>query len=64
MPGRLDAIDKLSEEELTLTDVALVGQYALALSFASGHATGIYTCRYLRDLASASEPDSDSDERG
>jgi DUF971 family protein len=49
--GRLATIDELPQEELTLADVALVGQYALALSFASGHATGIYTFRYLRDLA-------------
>jgi len=50
--GRLDAITELAEEELRLTDVALVGQYALQLGFESGHGTGIYTFRYLRDLAS------------
>lgn len=34
-----------------MTDVQLVGQYALALAFKSGHSTGIYTFRYLRSLA-------------
>jgi DUF971 family protein len=48
--GRLDALADLPADELVVTDVALVGQYALALSFASGHATGIYTFRYLRQL--------------
>ena len=51
-PGRLDAARELPEEELRVTDVALVGQYALGIGFASGHATGIYTFRYLRTLSS------------
>jgi DUF971 family protein len=41
----------LSPEELTLTEVVLVGQYALQIGFASGHSTGIYTFRNLRSLA-------------
>jgi DUF971 family protein len=49
-PGRLDAARELPEDELRVTDVALVGQYALGIAFASGHATGIYTFRYLRTL--------------
>jgi len=39
-----------------LADVALVGQYALQIAFASGHATGIYTFRYLRQLAAGEAP--------
>lgn len=35
---------------MQLTDVGIVGQYALSIAFASGHATGIYTFRYLRSL--------------
>lgn len=50
-PGRLDRAGQLDEKELTLTDVSLVGQYALQLAFASGHSTGIYTFRHLRGLA-------------
>ena len=49
--GRLDHLSELSEDELRLTEVALVGQYAVQLGFASGHGTGIYTFRYLRELA-------------
>jgi len=36
---------------MTVSEVGLVGQYALQIGFASGHATGIYTFRYLRNLA-------------
>jgi DUF971 family protein len=50
-PGRLDNLRELSPEELTLTEVVLVGQYALQIGFASGHSTGIYTFRNLRSLA-------------
>ena len=64
VPGRLASVEELPPPELQLQEVGLIGQYALMIGFASGHATGIYTFRYLRDLASASEPDSDSDERG
>lgn len=50
MPGRLDRVAELGEDELKVTDVGLIGQYALQIGFASGHATGIYTFRYLRSL--------------
>ncbi len=53
-PGRLDALAELPDEELRLTDVALVGQYALQIGFGSGHGTGIYTFRYLRALGEPS----------
>ena len=36
---------------LTVTDAELVGNYALRLTFSDGHATGIYTWEYLRELA-------------
>jgi DUF971 family protein len=49
-PGRLDALRELPEAELRLDNVALVGQYALAIGFQSGHATGIYTFKRLREL--------------
>ena len=48
--GRLDSARELPAEELTVQDARLIGQYAVALSFASGHSTGIYTFRYLRTL--------------
>jgi len=49
-PGRLARIKSLSPEELRINDVTLVGQYALQVAFESGHASGIYTFRLLRDL--------------
>jgi DUF971 family protein len=49
--GRLDALTELTDDEQQMTEVALVGQYALQIGFASGHGTGIYTFTYLRGLA-------------
>jgi DUF971 family protein len=48
--GRLDRVTELPPDDATLTGVTLVGNYALSLAFASGHATGIYTFRLLRSL--------------
>lgn len=45
--------EELGESAVELDDVFEVGQYALGLTWADGHATGIYTFRYLRDLAKA-----------
>lgn len=56
MPGRLDRVAELGEDELKVTDVGLIGQYALQIGFASGHATGIYTFRYLRNLSELEGP--------
>lgn len=50
MPGRLSRVKTLSEGELRIRDVTLVGQYALQIAFESGHATGIYTFSLLRHL--------------
>ena len=49
-PGRLSRVTQLGADDLRLTDVKLVGQYALQIAFASGHASGIYTYSYLRHL--------------
>ncbi|MBI5435248.1 MAG: DUF971 domain-containing protein [Planctomycetes bacterium] len=35
--------------DLTHTSVRLVGNYAVSLSFADGHDTGIYSYQFLRD---------------
>jgi DUF971 family protein len=56
VPGRLDAVRDLANDELVLTDVGLIGQYALQIGFASGHATGIFTFRYLRSLGESAPP--------
>ncbi|MDQ6773223.1 MAG: DUF971 domain-containing protein [Actinomycetota bacterium] len=52
-PGRLDRIEKLAPDELRLEYVKLVGRYALQLGFKSGHDTGIYTFRRLRELTTS-----------
>ncbi len=50
MPGRLSRAKTLDAAELRISDVSLVGQYALQIAFESGHATGIYTFSLLRRL--------------
>ena len=37
-------------EELVITDVSVVGRYALNFRWSDGHETGIYSFRYLREL--------------
>lgn len=36
---------------LAITSMRPVGQYAYAIGFSDGHASGIYTLEYLRELA-------------
>ncbi len=50
MAGRLSRVKSLSDAELKIRDVTLIGQYALQIAFESGHATGIYTFSLLRHL--------------
>jgi len=50
MAGRLSRVNELSEDELRIKDVTLVGQYALQIAFESGHATGLYSFPLLRHL--------------
>lgn len=49
-PGRLSRVKTLSDQELRVKDVTLVGQYALQIAFESGHASGIYSFGLLRNL--------------
>lgn len=50
MPGWLDAAPTLSPEQTRLTDLELVGQYAVAPTWGDGHHTGYYTFAVLRDM--------------
>ena len=50
MPGRLSRVQSLSDAELRISDVKLVGQYALQIGFESGHSHGIYTFSLLKSL--------------
>jgi len=54
-PGRLARITTLAPEELRIENVALVGQYALQIAFASGHSTGLYTFTLLRRMCDCGE---------
>jgi DUF971 family protein len=37
-------------EETTISDIAIVGRYALNFIWSDGHETGIYSFRYLREF--------------
>ncbi len=37
-------------EDLIISDLKIVGRYALNFRWSDGHETGIYSFRYLRDL--------------
>lgn len=47
-PGWLDSDPTLSETQVELTDVAMVGQYAIQPFWADGHSTGFYSFQHLR----------------
>lgn len=49
MPGWLDSAPTLTEAQTELTDLQLVGQYAIAPTWADGHHTGFYTFQRLRE---------------
>ena len=49
MPGWLDSAPTLSPDQTRLTDLHLVGNYALSPHWADGHKTGYYPFRLLRD---------------
>lgn len=38
------------DSELVATDAELVGNYAIRIRFSDGHATGLYTWEYLREI--------------
>lgn len=38
-------------DDLTFTSIAIVGRYALNFNFSDGHDTGIFSYKYLRELA-------------
>ncbi len=49
MPGWLDSMPTLSPAQTELTDLQLVGQYAVCPTWADGHHTGFYTFQRLRE---------------
>jgi DUF971 family protein len=55
MPGWLDSAPALTAEQTRLTDLHLVGNYALSPHWADGHKTGYYPFRLLRDRCPCQE---------
>jgi len=49
MPGWLDSAPTLTPQQIQLTDLHLVGNYAVSPHWADGHGTGYYPFRLLRD---------------
>jgi DUF971 family protein len=49
IPGWLDGGPTLTELQTTLTDIHLVGNYAVSPHWGDGHHTGFYTFRLLRE---------------
>jgi len=49
LPGWLDSAPKLTAEQMRLTDIVLVGQYAVAPTWGDGHHTGYYSFQMLRE---------------
>ncbi len=54
-PGWLDSAPTLTAAQTQLTDLQLVGQYALAPTWADGHHTGFYTFERLREACPCAE---------
>ncbi len=50
MPGWLDSNPTLTPAQVTLTDVALVGTYAIQCTWGDGHASGFHTFMLLREM--------------
>ena len=47
-PGWLDSNPTLSEDQVTLSDISLVGHYAVQPVWADGHSSGFYSFEHLR----------------
>ena len=43
--------------EVTAVDAELIGNYAIKITFSDGHATGLYTWDYLREIDPATNPE-------
>lgn len=49
MPGWLDSNPTLTEAQTQIADVALVGSYAIQVTWGDGHATGFHSFMLLRE---------------
>lgn len=50
VPGVLASTEHLTPDQISLVDVGPVGNYAMAITWKDGHATGIYSWEYLRRI--------------
>mgnify|MGYP006275841007 CR=1 FL=1 len=50
-PHLLTVLTPAETRPLAITGMTPVGQYAYSIGFSDGHASGIYTLEYLRELA-------------
>lgn len=55
MPGWLDGAPTLTAEQTRLTDLHLVGNYAVSPHWGDGHGTGYYSFALLRDRCPCAE---------
>jgi DUF971 family protein len=55
LPGWLDSAPTLTDEQIRLADVTMVGGYAIAPSWGDGHHTGYYTFTMLREHCPCTE---------
>jgi len=55
LPGWLDSAPQLTDEQTRMTDIHLVGNYAVSPHWGDGHSTGFYTFTLLRDRCPCAE---------
>ena len=55
LPGWLDSAPVLTDEQIRLTDVSMIGGYAIAPHWGDGHHTGYYTFTMLREHCPCTE---------
>ncbi len=63
MPGWLDSSPSLTLAQTQLTDIQLIGEYAIAPTWADGHHTGYYTFDRLRSECPCPEDEARRRER-
>ncbi len=57
--GPVRWVEGAEETNLELTSIVEVGNYAIQLSWGDGHATGIFSFRFLRSLSDVGEAEVD-----
>ena len=51
----LTVIEHTATEQLNLTEIWGIGNYALGIAWADGHSSGIYSFEYLYELGTAQQ---------